>query len=61
MGVRADLERLRDVPRVMVGELTMTGPDAARLVLVAVDPENADEADGAAPATENGHDPAVCL
>ena len=35
MGVRADLERLRDVPRVRVSELTMTAPDVARLALVA--------------------------
>jgi hypothetical protein len=35
MGVRADLERLRDVPRVRVSELTITGPDVARLGLIA--------------------------
>jgi hypothetical protein len=33
--VRADLERLRAVPRVRVSELTMTGPDVARLGLIA--------------------------
>lgn len=35
MGVRADLARLHDVPRVRVSELTITGPDVARLALVA--------------------------
>ena len=58
MGVRADLERLKEVPRVRVGELTMTGPDAARLVLVAVD---AEEAEGSEPVAGNGTDPAVGL
>ena len=44
MGVRADVERLHDVPRVRVSELTMTGPDAARLGLVAV-PGDGDDAE----------------
>ena len=35
MGVRADLERLREVPRVTVSALTPTGPESARLQLVA--------------------------
>ena len=33
MGVRADVERLHDMPRVCVTDLTMTEPDVARLVL----------------------------
>src|SRR5579862_2910920 len=35
MGVSADVGRLHDVPRVRVSELTITGPDAAHLTLVA--------------------------
>jgi len=45
MGVRADLERLRDVPRVRVSELTMTGPDVARLGLIAAPGGNRDGTD----------------
>jgi len=33
-GTSADIGRLHDVPRVRVGELSMTGPESARLVLV---------------------------
>ena len=43
MGVRADVERLRDVPRVRVSALTMTGPDAAELSLVAANGADEDE------------------
>jgi hypothetical protein len=35
MGVGADVGRLHDVPRVRVSRLTITGPDAAHLTLVA--------------------------
>jgi hypothetical protein len=42
MGVRADLLRLHEVPRVRVKDLTMTGPDAARLALVAADVNGVD-------------------
>ena len=42
MGVRADLARLHDVPRVRVSELTITGPDVARLALVAAQGGDAD-------------------
>jgi hypothetical protein len=46
MGVRADVARLHDVPRVRVRDLTMTDAESARLELVATDaPEGAD-ADG---------------
>jgi hypothetical protein len=34
MGVRADIGRLHDVPRVRIGELTMISPEVARLALV---------------------------
>ena len=33
-GTAADIGRLHDVPRVRVGEVTVTGPESARLVLV---------------------------
>lgn len=33
-GTSADIGRLHDVPRVRVGELTVIGPEQARLVLV---------------------------
>ena len=42
MGVRADLMRLNEVPRVRVKELTMTGPDAAHLALVSAPLEGGD-------------------
>jgi hypothetical protein len=42
MGVRADLTRLHEVPRVRVSELTMTGPNAAHLALVAATESNGD-------------------
>jgi hypothetical protein len=44
MGVRADLMRLKEVPRVRVSDLQMTGPDAAHLALVTAP---ADDGDGA--------------
>jgi hypothetical protein len=60
MGPRADLERLREVPRVRVGELTMTGPDAARLVLVSVDSDAEGAAEGTdGPVGESGGDPSA--
>jgi hypothetical protein len=52
MGVRADLMRLNEVPRVRVTDLTMTGPDSAHLALVTA-PVNGE--DGAEP-PEPTHD-----
>jgi hypothetical protein len=47
MGVRADIGRLRDAPRVRVSELTMTAPDAARLALETVQGPDATDSDPA--------------
>jgi hypothetical protein len=47
MGVRADIGRLRDAPRVRVREFTKTAPDAARLALETV--QGPDASDSAEP------------
>jgi hypothetical protein len=54
MGVRADLIRLHEVPRVRVRELTMTGPDAAHLALIAAPDEGDGNGEEPAPPTEEG-------
>ena len=59
MSVGADIGRLHDVPRVRVDEIAMTGPDAARLVLAAVDegPASASEVEGTYTIWLNEQDP----
>jgi hypothetical protein len=47
-GVRADVERLHDVPRVRVSDLTMTGRDVARLTLAAVSADDGDASESSA-------------
>jgi hypothetical protein len=41
-GVRADVGRLHDVPRVVVGELTMISPEVARIALQPSSPQEQD-------------------
>jgi hypothetical protein len=43
-GVRADVGRLHDVPRVRIGEIRMTGARVARLTVVAAPPADDDDA-----------------
>jgi hypothetical protein len=50
MGVRADIERMRDVPRVRVSELTVTGPECAQLTLTAAGADGGDLPDAPEPA-----------
>jgi hypothetical protein len=60
MGVRADIGRLRDAPRVRVRGLTMTAPDSARLALETV--QGPDASDSGEPEQERAEDaPAVTL
>jgi hypothetical protein len=57
MGVRADIGRLRDAPRVRVSEFTKTAPDAARLALQTV--RGPDASDSGEPDEPADDDPAV--
>jgi hypothetical protein len=52
MGVRADLMRLQEVPRVRVSNLKMTGPDAAHLALVSAPEGSGDGGEEPAPTKE---------
>jgi hypothetical protein len=44
-GVRADVERLHDLPQVRVSEVTVTDPNVARLVLADANVSDADSSD----------------
>jgi hypothetical protein len=59
MGVRADLMRLHEVPRVRVSDLAMTGPDAAHLALVTAPVDDGD--DEAAPPDTTPDEAAIGL
>lgn len=54
MGVRADLTRLHEVPRVRVTELTMTGPNAAHLALVTATASGEDDTESEEMTYEEG-------
>jgi hypothetical protein len=51
-GIRADVGRLHDVPRVRVQEVSVMGPEQVRLVLASARPDGADGGPAAAAETE---------